>query len=92
MLYEGITDSDVSIVTAQRRNESIQDVPLAVAAFSNERLENARVENVFDLQQLDPSLSLSAQSGAVIPFIRGIGNIASQTPGNESSVPSYNFV
>lgn len=80
---------DVIIVTAQRRSESIQDVPVSVAAFSNETLETARVENVFDLQQLDPSLSLSAQSGAVIPFIRGIGNIASQTPGNESSVPVY---
>ena len=84
----GYSDGTI-IVTAQRRDESIQDVPVAVAAFSNETLETARVENVFDLQQLDPSLSLSAQSGAVIPFIRGIGNIASQTPGNESSVPVY---
>ncbi len=77
------------VVTAQRRSESIQDVPLSVTAFSGEALETARIDNVFEMQQIDPSLSISAQSGAVIPFIRGIGNIASQTPGNESSVPVY---
>ncbi|MBL8267086.1 TonB-dependent receptor [Steroidobacter sp.] len=77
------------MVTAQRRAESIQDVPLSVVALSKESLEAAGVKNVMDLQQVDPSLSISAQSGAVIPFIRGIGNIASQTPGNESSVPIY---
>lgn len=86
---DGAASVNDIIVTAQRRSESIQEVPLAVSAFSTETLENARIENVFDLQQLDPSLSLSAQSGAVIPFIRGIGNLASQTPGNESSVPVY---
>ena len=83
------TGGNTIIVTAQRRAQSIQEVPVSVSAFSSETLETARVENVQDLQQIDPSLSISAQSGAVIPFIRGIGNLASQTPGNESSVPVY---
>src|SRR5262249_13419017 len=77
------------MVTAQRRSESIQNVPLSVTAISREALAASGIEKVEDLQQVDPSLSVSAQSGAVIPFIRGIGNIASQTPGNESSVPIY---
>jgi len=77
------------LVTAQRRSEDIQKVPVSVAAFSETTLQNLEIVKVQDLQQVDPSLSLSAQSGAVIPFIRGIGNIASQTPGNESSVPIY---
>lgn len=77
------------MVTAQRREQSIQDVPVSVTAFGRDSLHRAGIDEVIDLQQVDASLNISAQSGAVIPFIRGIGNIASATPGNESSVPIY---
>lgn len=77
------------IVTAERRKENMQDVPVTVAAFSPRTLKNFAISKVENLQEVDSSLSISAQSGAVIPFIQGIGNIASQTPGNESSVAVY---
>ena len=77
------------VVRAQRRSENAQDIPLSLTAFEQETLDLAGVRKAFDLQQLDSSLVISAQSGAIIPFLRGIGNPASATPGNESSVPVY---
>lgn len=44
------------IVTAQKREQSLQDVPIAVAAFSNEMLQKAGVKDMFELQANDPSL------------------------------------
>ena len=38
------------IVTAQKREQSLQDVPIAVAAFSNEMLQKAGVKDMFELQ------------------------------------------
>ncbi|KHK91385.1 hypothetical protein LK12_11045 [Novosphingobium malaysiense] len=77
------------VVNAQRRAEYVQDIPLSVTVFDQAALDLAGVHNAMDLPQLDPSLLMSAQSGVVIPFLRGIGNPASSTPGNESSVPVY---
>lgn len=77
------------VVQAQRRSENAQEIPLALTAFEQETMSLAGVHKAFDLQQLDSSLVISAQSGAIIPFLRGIGNPASATPGNESSVPVY---
>ncbi|MCF4982510.1 hypothetical protein GIW61_29635, partial [Pseudomonas gessardii] len=37
------------IVTAQKREQSLQDVPIAVAAFSNEMLQKAGVKDMFEL-------------------------------------------
>ncbi len=77
------------IVTAQRRAERIQRVPVSLTAFKAEALAQAGIRKIMDLQQVDTSLTLSAQSGVVIPFLRGVGNPASSTPANESSVPIY---
>lgn len=77
------------LVTAQRRVENIQDVPVSVAAFSRNTLKTLGIAKAQDLSQVDASVSMSSQGGTIIPFIRGIGNIASQTPGNESEVPIY---
>ncbi len=77
------------IVTAQRRTENGKDVPIAVRSWSGIDLASGGVGTVADLQQIDSSLTVSSQSGVIIPFLRGIGNPASSTPGNESSVPVY---
>ncbi len=62
------------IVTARRREESMQDVPVAVTGLSAEDLQNAGVRNITDLQQSVPGLQFG-ESGAKTPsiFIRGIG-------------------
>lgn len=47
---------DDIIVTARRAAESIQDVPVSIAAFNTELLEQKGVRSVFDLQQATPGL------------------------------------
>ncbi|MEH3101366.1 TonB-dependent receptor [Sphingomonas adhaesiva] len=71
------------VVTAQRRNENIQDVPIAITAADADALATARVENVSNIQAISPSISfrvtnISTSSANVI--IRGLG-----TTGNSRS-------
>ncbi len=66
---------DEVIVTATRRDESLQDVPIMVNAFSEEVIQEAGIHNANDLATLTPSLSISTN---ITPFtaafrIRGIG-------------------
>ena len=63
------------VVTAQKRVESIQDVPLSVAAVSGETLRRANVTSVLEVQKLVPNLIVtrSAQTANVRLNIRGIG-------------------
>lgn len=70
------------IVTAQKREESLQETPIAITAFSAQTLETQRVNNVMDLLNKVPSLNLAPFAGTrVAPnlFIRGMGNLNSQT-------------
>ena len=61
------------IVTAQKRQESIQDVSLAVTAVADERLIDGLIADPSDLQALIPNLSVGADFGQAKIFIRGIG-------------------
>jgi len=45
------------VVTAQKREESLQDVPISVSAYSAEFLERARIQDVKDLIELTPGVS-----------------------------------
>ena len=47
------------IVTAQKRAESSQDIPLAVSAISAETIENLGITQTQDLTKLAPSLTLA---------------------------------
>jgi iron complex outermembrane receptor protein len=63
------------IVTAQKRAESIQSVPVAVSALSLEQLENPSIADIRDLAGRIPSLvvdSVSAGPGAAAISIRGV--------------------
>jgi len=75
-------------VTAQRRRENMQDVPIAVTAISGSTLSTVGVSNVSNLPQLVPSLNVSQSTGILTTFVRGIGNPVT-TAGNEASVPVY---
>jgi iron complex outermembrane receptor protein len=63
------------IVTAQRREESIQDVPLSVQAFTGETLVEAGVNSVLDLPRLAPNFNAmrGTQTANVRLSIRGVG-------------------
>jgi iron complex outermembrane receptor protein len=67
------------IVTARKREESLQDIPLAVSAFSGEALDFRGVTTIDKLYQFTPNLTLatspsfSAVSSNAAIYIRGIG-------------------
>lgn len=62
------------IVTARRREEALQDTPVAISAFSAEALKVAGIANTRDLQESVPGLIFSEQGNkAPSIFIRGIG-------------------
>ena len=63
-------------VTARKRVETLQDVPVAVTALSAESLERLNVRNMGDLQGNVPSLTVYAARGSnttITTFIRGVG-------------------
>ena len=66
------------VVTARKRAESLQDVPMAVSAFNSAQLQDAMVTCMEDLERMTPNVTLTEtgglQSGSVAVFVRGIGN------------------
>ncbi len=78
------------IVTAQKREQSLQDVPVAVTAFTGERLEESGVRDFFEVSNIDPALIVGkSQTSTTSTFsIRGVFT-SSQNFGLESSVGLY---
>jgi iron complex outermembrane receptor protein len=76
------------VVTAQRRSESLQDVPIAVTAVSGARLEAVGIQTVADLDELTPGLSTPDNNGYFQPHIRGVGT-TSEGAGIENPVALY---
>jgi iron complex outermembrane recepter protein len=65
------------VVTARRREESAQTVPVSVSAFSAEALEQRSIENLEDLTRVTPGLRFAAEGGAQNTTIslRGLSKI-----------------
>ena len=65
------------VVTAQRREQSIYDVPVAISAFSPETIERQGITDLVDLGKFVPNLNVTGFSAghtsSANPFIRGIG-------------------
>jgi len=64
------------VVTARQRNENLQDVPIAVSAFSADELEKRDIKLISELQNYIPNLTINGAFGSTNPqiFIRGVGN------------------
>ncbi len=65
------------IITARRREESLQEVPVAVSAFGAEDIVNRNIRSVEDIAKFTPGLSLPKAFGRSTdrPVIRGQGNV-----------------
>lgn len=61
------------IVTAQRREESLQDVPIAVSAVTTDTLKNAGINSTRELTQIVPSVQVTRSGPSGLFFIRGVG-------------------
>lgn len=76
-----ISDNEI-IVTAQKREERLQDVPLAVSAVTGDQIAARGFANIAQLSQLAPNVNLNegiVNPTSLVPFIRGIG-LVDNTP------------
>ena len=67
------------IVTAQRRSERLQDVPIAISALGSEQLANAGATDISALRGAVPGLTISNSAGinaSNLVSIRGVGGLA----------------
>lgn len=76
------------IVTAQRREQRLQDVPIAVSAVSGEALTSRGVTNLLGLTPSVPGLQVAVTGAATSIYLRGIGENGG-APENEASVATY---
>ena len=76
------------VVTAQKRSERMQSVPVAVSAFSGDTLAAKGVRSITDLGAITPGLVIPTAGIGGSPRIRGVGTQISQG-GNENSVAIY---
>ncbi|MEA3010461.1 MAG: iron complex outerrane recepter protein [Sphingomonadales bacterium] len=70
-----VEDGDI-IVTARRREENLQDVPIAVTAYSGEALERTGATDITDLSDTTPNVTIETSRGTnttLTAFIRGVG-------------------
>ncbi|MDH2135187.1 TonB-dependent receptor [Sphingobium yanoikuyae] len=82
---------DEIVVTAEKREENLQNVPIAVTAMTGETLTATGISNVEDLQFFVPGVSITNDSMAIIN-IRGIGTSAFGVATDPSTTVHYDGV
>ena len=75
-------------VTAQRRSQNLQNVPVAITALSATTLATANVSTINDLRLVVPSLNITNTNGILSTSLRGIGSTG-VNPGFENPVATY---
>lgn len=85
-----VSDGDI-IVTATRRETTLQSTPIAISAFSQDTLTKNGVKDVTDLARFVPSLQFNQQGdqSAVLLTLRGIGNDSAYTEVADPEVAIY---
>ncbi|HEY0746970.1 MAG TPA: TonB-dependent receptor [Steroidobacteraceae bacterium] len=75
------------IVTAEKRSENLQDVPISVVAINAQQIQDAHITDIRSLAILTPGLTVTSEGNESITTarIRGIGTVG-DNPGLESSV------
>lgn len=76
------------VVTAQKRAQNLQEVPLSVTAVGAEALAARGITNVVDLGNSVPGLQIQEFSGLLLPFLRGVGS-SGNSISVEASVALY---
>jgi len=65
---------DEVVVTAQKRSQSIQDVPISMQAYTDEQLRALSIQKASDVTRMAPNINISGQSPANQQInIRGVG-------------------
>lgn len=76
------------VVTAQKREENLADVPISVAAFSGDKLEALGIDGPIDLPQITPGLQYDSLVGYAVVYLRGVGTEIF-LPNSDPSVATY---
>src|SRR5690606_14851093 len=76
------------IITAQRRMESLQDVPISVTALSSETLQQSGISGSAELSQLVPGFRLDYNGDNAQPVVRGVSTAVASI-GAGSAVAIY---
>lgn len=71
---------DEIVVTAQKRAQSLQDVPVSVSVVSGEALDQANISNTMSIGQIAPSVTFTTGFGIIATSfnIRGVGSYVSE--------------
>ena len=80
------------IVTAQRKEQSLQEVAVAVSAYDEQSLEAIGIQSIDDLRVASPNIQgydFPTSANNVSLFIRGLGNLDSQTLTTDNPVGIY---
>ncbi|QPC98366.1 TonB-dependent receptor [Qipengyuania soli] len=81
------TDSDVIIVTAQKRAQDLQDVPVAITAIGTEKLDQLQVSELQDVVKFLPSVTIqTAAPGFSQVYFRGVAS--GENANHSSSLPT----
>ncbi|GAA4095940.1 TonB-dependent receptor [Zhongshania borealis] len=76
------------MVTAQKREQDSQDIPIMISAFSSEKLDAMGVESTADLQKVTPGLTFTYAYGYTVIYLRGVGSDAF-LPNADPSIATY---
>ena len=76
------------IVTAERREQNLQDIPVSATVLSGEELQQKGVTNLNDIQQVAPSIAINTFNRSTFINIRGVG-IAQSAPTSNPGVAYY---
>ena len=90
-LAEQAAASGDIVVTARRREETLQSVPIAITAFTADRLAKAGAVDLTDLQNVTPNTTIKDARGTnstLAAFIRGVGQ-QDPVPGFEAGIGIY---
>ncbi|WEJ99528.1 MAG: TonB-dependent receptor [Candidatus Sphingomonas phytovorans] len=87
----GQDDTSDIIVTAQKREESLKDVPIAISAFSKQSLDDHKIESGSELLRAVPNVNFSKGNFSMYNFsIRGIGTKAISASSDPAVAVSFN--
>tara|TARA_R110001606_G_scaffold83929_6_gene191094 strand:- start:3706 stop:6015 length:2310 start_codon:yes stop_codon:yes gene_type:complete len=76
-----VAESNYIVVTARRREERLQEVPLAITALSSAELDEKGIESLADLAAFTPGLAFQDVNGAyAAPVLRGVAQIDQTGP------------
>ncbi|MFV0644576.1 MAG: TonB-dependent receptor [Sphingomonadaceae bacterium] len=85
---DDMPSSNVIIVTAQRRNERLTDVPISMTVLSSDELDRSGISATGDLGKVTPGLTMDRSGPFSQPTIRGIGSSVTG-PGIGTSIATY---